>query len=95
MDDRIKTVIENVVRERFAGSAIEDVRIFEDVDFEGQPVLRVTVIFEPKRGKLDAEKTSGITRHIRHKLLEMNEEKFPFFRFVSKADAKALKAAAA
>lgn len=95
MDARIKSIIDKTVRDRLGEAAIHSVNIIEDVDFDGQPVFRVTVIFEAKRGKLDAEKTSGITRHIRHKLLEIDESKFPFFRFVSTSDAKALTAAAA
>ncbi len=81
----ITELIERVVRERFADAAIEDVSIAEEADSDGDAIFRVTVVFGNK-GPLDASKTSGIARHIRHALLGRQDNTFPIFSFVSKSD---------
>ena len=91
---QITEVIETVVRERFDGAPIEAVRVEAEIDYDGVPVVRVTVIFDAKKGSLDAHKTAGITRHIRHRLLAEDEDAFPIFAFVSKSDAARITAAA-
>lgn len=88
-------IIDEVVRERFRDANIIDVRVTEDTDADGDPVFKITVVFEARSGRVDAHKAAGLIRHVRPKLLENNETKFPHFRFVSKADAQRLKPEAA
>lgn len=95
MTNDIKQIIEAVVRERLADARILNVEIDEDEDFEGDTVYRVTVVYDHASGLVDADKASGLARHTRSKLGELNVFNFPIFRFVSQSDAKKLKAAAA
>lgn len=94
MKPEIVELIEATVRERFAGVEIESVSVEEDTDFDGETVFRVRVVFN-HNGPLDAHKTSGIVRHLRHRLVERHEGAFPIVAFVSKTDATERKAAAA
>lgn len=94
MKPEVAALIEATVRERFTGIEIESVSVTEDVDFDGGAVLRVRVVFN-HRGPLDAGRTSGIVRHLRHRLLEQHEEAFPIVAFMSKSDAAGMKAEAA
>jgi hypothetical protein len=91
----IKSIIEDVVRERLTDARITDVRIEEDEDSDGDTVYRIMVIFDNETGRLNADRTSGLARHLRSRLSESNVYNFPIFRFVSQADAKKLRAAAA
>jgi len=85
--EEVEALIDRVVRERFKDVAIQSVAVSKDTDYEDQAVFRVTVIFD-KRGPLDAHKTAGIVRHLRHSLLdELQESTFPIVAFVSKSDA--------
>ena len=95
MKREVRTIIESVVRERFADAAIESVRIVEDEDSDGDAVFRVTVILDAGQGTLDPHKTASIVRHLRHKLIERHEEGFPIMTFVSKAEDKGLATEAA
>jgi len=79
-------IIERTVRERFGDGLISSVRVVRETDHDGDDVFRVTVVFDSK-SPLDAHKTSGIVRHIRHRLIERDEHTFPIVAFVSKADA--------
>ena len=94
MKPEIVDLIDKTVRERFAGVDIESVSVDEDVDFDGGTVFRVRVVFNHK-GPLDAHKTSGIVRHLRHRLVAEKEDAFPIVAFVSKSDAAGRKAEAA
>jgi hypothetical protein len=90
----IVQMIEEVVRQRFADALIHDVRVSQEHDSDGDALFRVTVVFERKGAQLlDAHKTAGIARHIRHRLLEEDEDAFPIVTFVSKSDAAGLEAA--
>jgi hypothetical protein len=91
----IAEIIEAVVRERLAGVAIDRVQINEETDYDGDAVFRILVVFDNNKAPLDSHKTSGIVRHIRHKLLERQETAFPIFAFVSKSDAAGIKTEAA
>lgn len=81
-----RTIIERTVRERFGDALVSSVRVVRETDHDGDEIFRVTVVFDGDR-PLDAHKTSSIVRHIRHKLIERDENTFPIFAFVSKADA--------
>jgi hypothetical protein len=91
----IAEIIESVIRERLTGVDIDRVQINEETDYDGDAVFRIMVVFDNKKAPLDSQKTSGIVRHIRHKLLERQETAFPIFAFVSKSDAAGIKTEAA
>ncbi|USA39644.1 hypothetical protein NCF86_00320 [Pelagerythrobacter marinus] len=89
----INSTIEKLVRERLADVSVEEVRITRDQDDDGECVYRVMIVYDASKAGLKAEKTASLARHIRHKLLDMHDHSFPFFRFVSTRDAKGLAAA--
>ena len=92
--DEVADLIERVVRERFSGVTIQSVTVMKDADDDDDAVFLVTVVFDQK-GPLDPQKTAGLARHVRHKLLERKENAFPIISFVSKSDAARVGAAAA
>ena len=93
MADVIAKELEKLVRDRLTDMNVKEVRIKLDSDDLGERAYRVIVVYEAKRGALKSDKTSSLARYARHKLLDMNETAFPFFRFVSDRDAKVLAAA--
>jgi hypothetical protein len=95
MTRAISDIIEGIVRKQFADTPILAVRVSQDTDYDGDAVFRVTVIVDDGAAPLDAHKTSGIARHIRHKLLAKREDTFPILAFISKSDAKRMETEAA
>ncbi len=93
--DEIETIVSAVVHDRFPENSIQSVSVEQDVDQDGDPILKVTVVFDPAEGALDTHRVMGLIRHLRPKLLEKKYPEFPIFRFVSKKDAASLKIAAA
>jgi len=94
VNDKTAKLIEAVVRQHFTDAVIDSVSVEKETEYEDETVFRVTVVFQGK-GTLDAGKTSGITRHVRHALLEEKEDRFPIFSFVSRSDAAGIKTATA
>lgn len=94
MNVEVPALIEETVRERFPDVKIDSVGVAEGVDFDGGSILRIRIVFDHK-GPLDGGKTSGIVRHLRHRLAERGEEAFPIVTFLSRPDAAGMKAEAA
>lgn len=89
---KVKEAIEAVVRERFDSISIADVHVEEGEDHDGDPSLFVRIVFDAEVEDLDAHRMVSITRHLRNRLADLGEERFPYTRFLSKADFEGLAA---
>lgn len=87
-------VITQTLREEFEQIEICDLRVVEDVDVDGDLVLRVKVVFNAERKKLDTTKRLGLLRHLRPKLAELGQAGFPVFSFIAASELKGGKAEA-
>ncbi len=80
----IKAMVEDtLLRDRIP---VVDVRIVEEVDWEGDEVLRIDVIFDGRIKELDGGKLSSALQHVRSGLNEIHESAIPLLSFISKAD---------
>ena len=88
-DDDVAEVIETTVREHFAGADIPSVTVQPDTGSDGDPLLRVTVVFDGPDAKttLRTDRMISLVRHIRPRLWKMNDDRFPLVSFISKLDA--------
>lgn len=94
MTDDLKTLIEQTIRSELKDVIIESVDIETDFDFDGDEVLRVSIVFSAEK-EFDVQHAKGLARHIRSKLMERSESyAFPLLSFLSAADSKRLRAAA-
>lgn len=88
--EKIARVVRDALAMDFEAVNILDVRVREDLDFDGSEILRVDVLFEGAPKDLDSRKVSGTVRSVRPKLMrEANERAFPLFSFISKGDVGA------
>jgi hypothetical protein len=55
----------------------------------------IRLIVDEGKGRLDAKRASGLTRHVRSKLAEIGESAFPLLSFISKNEAGELNTEAA
>ena len=91
----IRDIVRDTLADDFDHIRIVDVRVSEDVDSDGDDVLRIDIIFEGDPEDLDAVKLSGAIRHLRPRLSELDEFAFPILSFISKQDAQPRKRAPA
>lgn len=90
----VETAIKAVTNERFPDGGIVSVRVLRDKDFEGDPILRITIVFDPAN-PLDSKRTVSLIRHLRSRLAEIGEISFPVISYISKAEIGKRKPAAA
>jgi hypothetical protein len=95
MDDALRELFSEVVKERFPDAVIDDITVVADEDSDGDPILRVTIVFDSEIADIEARSVASLTRHARPKLREHNDNRFPIFRFLSKRDNDRLAHAAA
>lgn len=83
--DKIKKIIEAVLKREFIDVEIEEIHVREGYDHEDDEVLYVTVVFHAS-GPLNSKATAGFVRHVRPELNEVEETRFPVMSFVSRDD---------
>ena len=85
----VEQIIEEVAKETI-GSEVLSVHVVSDLDYYGDEIFRVKIVFEPstKEGLLDPGKTTGLVRRILPKLSENGAAGFPILSFISASDYK-------
>jgi len=83
--DKIKLIIEAVLKKEFRDVEIKEIQVREGYDFEDDEVLFITVVFSSS-GHLNSKATSGFVRHVRPELNAVEETRFPVMSFVSHDD---------
>lgn len=83
-----RQAIEEVMRRQFDMVPITSIDVEEDEDFYGVPILRVRMIYDAEVEDLDRERLVSVTRHLRDRLWELDEERFPHTAFIALSDMK-------
>jgi hypothetical protein len=86
---KFEQTIEAVVKQRLPGVAIEAVESVPALDHDGDPVIWVTVIYDPEVKKPPVDRMLGMARHIQSALKGKYSDSFPILSYMSKADAEA------
>lgn len=95
MANSLEQIISGIVRSRFPDAIIDSITVTPAMDSDGDPILRVTVVFDSEIAELDPAKLAGLARHVRPGIEERKDAAFPIFRFVSKRDNERLRHEAA
>ena len=82
-EEERQEIIERVVKERFAPARIVKVMVEEDLDHDGDEILRVRIVFEAEDDKLDTDKVLGLIGLLRRGLEKIKEERFPIPYFMT------------
>lgn len=89
--DKVAEIVRETLAERFAGEfKFDPIRVIPAVDEhgdgDGEPYLRIMIVFDGDQEALDPRWTSGLIRRIRPKLIEAGVEEFPSPSFVEKSE---------
>jgi hypothetical protein len=87
----LSKVVDRLVKEQFPGAVLEEVKFDMDQDADGDPILRIVLVFE-SAGSLDPAAAAGFARHLRPKL---KGDAFPLIRFMNVSDYRKQQSAAA
>ncbi len=84
----VQSIIETIVRAELPAGSVHSVSVTPDPYDGGEDYLRVLVEVDDDFGERHAKKALGLVRHIRPKLFEAGEMRFPVLRYLSKDDAE-------
>lgn len=84
-DTRTHSVIKDAIRRHLGGSKIVHIEISDDVDHDGDPIWTVEVIFDPRQGAPDVNRTATMIRHIHNELAQakIEEDNFPILHYIA------------
>lgn len=80
--DRLQKLLEATAREHFPDHAVEEVRLEQDEDSDGDPILRIVLVMANEQA-FDPVVASGFVRHLRPRL---EGDLFPLVSFITSAD---------
>ncbi|MDE2739702.1 MAG: hypothetical protein F4170_06110 [Rhodobacteraceae bacterium] len=88
MQEDIDKILKEFVQKHLEPAEIVNLISREDEDADGDPIMRIRVVYNPEKNPLDPNKTLSLTRHLRQKMGNIFIERFPIFYFVTKEEDK-------
>lgn len=79
----IKDVVAEALRGHIAPSILKDLLIYEETDFDGEPILRFQAIVDHNGPAMSADKIFFATGVVRDALVARKEARFPLLTFPS------------
>ena len=84
--DKVARVVAKTLSSDFENIEIITVNVAEDLDRDGQEILRIEVVFEGDLKGNDALRVASAARRLRPVLEEIDADLYPLLSFVSKVD---------
>lgn len=84
---KLKTELLKLAHEKIHGSAVLDIVLNRDVDSDGDPILKIYVIFDNKTHEIDAKESIQMRRFVRERFAKIGETSSPVVYYVAKSEA--------
>ncbi len=84
---KIDKVLKRVVEEQLSPARIVRLSVEHAEEFDGDPILRISVVFKADDDRFDPEKVLGLKRHLRKSLEEVETDSFPILSYMTEAEA--------
>lgn len=88
-DPALIGAIHDVIVRELDPARIERVDVARDLDHDGDPILRIKIVFEAINDRLNPRAVKGLARHLREPLEALKVEEFPMFSFATVKEDKA------
>jgi hypothetical protein len=88
--DALQAALFPLVRETTSRAQVVGLVLQDDVDHDGDPILRILVIIAGNDFRLDPTETLETTRRVREQLINLNDNRFPVVTYMSEADYRRL-----
>lgn len=79
--EMIGDVVSNALRAHLAPASVKILLVYEEVDAEGDPILRLRVVMDSDGPAVAAEKVFTATGVVRGALEEIGETRFPLLSY--------------
>ncbi|MCY4101124.1 MAG: hypothetical protein OXF46_09415 [Rhodobacteraceae bacterium] len=82
IDEKLKKIVENELKP----ATIVRLKSEKAEDHDGDPIMRIRVVYEAKNNRLDPNKTLKLSRILCEKLSNIFAERYPVFYFLTKEE---------
>jgi hypothetical protein len=90
IDQTLFSAIHDVIVRELRPARIVRVDVARDLDHDGDPILRIKIVFEAENDRLNPTAVRGLIRNLREALIPLDVNEFPMFNFATvKEDAAA------
>jgi hypothetical protein len=79
ISDDLRTIIDTVLQRELGGIGFERAEIAESTDQDGDPILVITIHYRKIGASIDPTPTFSLARHLRSRMREIGETRFPHF----------------
>lgn len=86
MNSDVKSTVDRVLREQLAEIGYEHADVVEDVDHDGDDILRIEITYKKVGERVDPAPTFSVTTKLRKALAEVGEYRFPHLKHVFPED---------
>jgi hypothetical protein len=83
IDQKLLDAIKAVVEKELEPARIERVDVDHEIDHDGDPILRIQIVFEIEGDRLNPKSVRGLGRHLREPLEKLRVDDFPVFSFAT------------
>jgi hypothetical protein len=77
---RVRTTVNRVLKRQLAAIGFERADLAEDVDHDGDPILRIIVHYKRVGDSVDPTPIFTLAGRLREALAEVGEDRFPHFQ---------------
>lgn len=86
VSDAVRQIVDRVLREQLAEIGYDSAEVREDVDHDGDDILRIRINYHKVGDSIDPSPTFSLARHLRSELRKMGDDRFPHFTHVFPED---------
>jgi len=80
--EAVKRIVDHVTADRLAGASVIETRVRRKLGWDGDPILRVGIVFDDSKDRPSVALTVPFTRHLWHALDDAGEAAFPVVSYV-------------
>lgn len=78
--------LKRILQDELKPAKIVSLKSEKAEDHDGDPIIRIRVVYEAENNRLDPNKTLGLSRILSNKLRETFEKSYPVFYFLTKEE---------
>ncbi|MDE2760138.1 MAG: hypothetical protein OXH90_07570 [Paracoccaceae bacterium] len=86
MQEKIDNKLKKIVQEQLEPATIVRLQSEKAEDHDGDPIMRIRVVYEAENNRLDPNKALGLSRILSEKLSKIFTERYPVFYFLTQEE---------
>ncbi|MYE37319.1 MAG: hypothetical protein F4X24_07120 [Rhodobacteraceae bacterium] len=90
MHEKFDDTLKKIIQKQLEPAEIVRLSFKEDEDADGDPIMRIRVVFKADEDCLDPNKTLGLARHLRQTMGNIFVERHPIFYFRTQEEDESL-----